>query len=65
MQGKSYEACLFFLMYIIIYLFILHYRATLAAYGFSLAWGPMRATAVSPCLSHSKAGSEPPLRPTP
>ena len=40
-------------------------RATPAAYGGSQARGPIGAVAISLCQSHSNAGSEPRLRPTP
>ena len=41
------------------------FRAAPAAYGGSQARGQMGATAAGLCQSHSNAGSEPPLRPTP
>ena len=41
------------------------FRAALVAYGGSWAMGPVRATAAGLQHSHSNAGSEPNLRPTP
>ena len=46
-------------------LFILLFRATLVAYGSSQVSGQIRAKAASLCHSHSNAGSELNLRPTP
>ena len=46
------------------YLFILVFRAA-PAYGDFHAKGPIRATAASLHHSHSNAGSQPQLRPTP
>ena len=45
--------------------FLLFFRAALAAYGSSQARGRIRATAAGLYHSHSNAGSEPHLRPTP
>ena len=50
--------CLFFLVFCL-------FRATPAAYGGSQARGPIGATAASLHHSHSHAGSEPHLPPTP
>ena len=53
-------------MYVMfIYLFVCLFRAKLVAYGSFQARGPIEATAASLHHSHSKAGSEPHLRPTP
>ena len=48
-----------------IYLFILLFRAASVAYGGAQARDQIGATAAGLCHSHSKAGSEPHLRPTP
>ena len=48
-----------------IYLLTLIFRASPAAYGSSQAKGQIVPAAVCPCHSHSNAGSEPHLRPTP
>ena len=45
--------------------FVLLFRAALAAYRSSQARGQIRATAAGLCQSHSYAGSEPHLQPTP
>ena len=45
--------------------FLPFFRATPTAYGNSQARGQVRATAASLGHSHSNAGSEPQLRPTP
>ena len=46
-------------------LFVLLFSDALAAYGDSQARGPIRAIATSLHQSHSNAGSEPHLQPTP
>ena len=48
-----------------IYLFILLFRAAHMVHGGSQARGLIGATAASLCNSHSNAGSEPCLQPTP
>ena len=50
-----------------LYIFKIFYsfRAAPVAYGSSQARGRIRATAAGLCHSHSHAGSEPCLRPTP
>ena len=45
--------------------FFFFFRATIVANGISQARGPIRATAASLCHSHSNAGSELCLQPTP
>ena len=54
----------FFFFFFFIGLFAISWAA-LAAYGGSQARGLIRAVAPSLCQSHSKAGSEPHLQPTP
>ena len=55
---KTKDAVLFFF-------FFLFFRVALAVWGGSQARSLIVGTAASLCLSHSNAGSEPSLRPTP
>ena len=55
----------FFFSFFFFFFFFLLFRAALAAHGGSQARDPMGAVAASPCHSHSNAGSELRLQPTP
>ena len=48
-----------------LFIYLLLFRATPMAYGGSKARGHIGATAAGLCHSHSNAGSEPHLQPTP
>ena len=72
MQGllpiaKPLDFILFYFIYLFIYLFGLFaiFWAAPAAYGGSQARGPIGAIAAGLRQSHSNAGSEPRLQPTP
>ena len=54
-----------FVFFIFISFYFLLFRAAPAAYGGSQARGPVGATAAGLCHSHSNAGSEPSIQPTP
>ena len=60
---EKYSQSLFFLFFF--WSFFVFFRATPTAYGGAQARGPVRAVAASLCQSHSNAGSEPRLQPTP
>jgi len=72
MKLDSYLQRWNFNFYLFIYFFVLFCfclcafsRAASAAYGDSQARGPIEAVATGLCQSHSNAGSEPSLQPTP
>ena len=56
--------CFLFVCFVGLFYFLL-FRAPPMAYGGSQARGQVRATTAGLLHSHSNAGSEPPLRPTP
>ena len=61
----SSRTCFYLFIYLFIFVFLPFLWAAPAAYGGSQARGLIRAIATSLHQSHSNAGSEPRLRPTP